>query len=130
MRSSRDLAVLVASALLGVIAALLTACGTDYTPPNTILPEDTCDESILTYQNFGELFMLDWCRGCHSSALPEGQRQGAPIHLDFEDVDTIRELAPTIAAKATGAMPVMPPAAGPSADERALLAEWLACGAP
>ncbi|MGE0397255.1 MAG: hypothetical protein AB7T06_11085 [Kofleriaceae bacterium] len=129
MRFSRELATLVLSALAGVLVAVLSACGTDYAPPST-LPDDTCEQSILTYDNFGELFMLDWCRGCHSSALPEGMRQDAPLALDFEDLETIRELAPMIAAKATGPMPVMPPAAGPSDDERALLAEWLACGAP
>ncbi|MFN0252892.1 MAG: hypothetical protein ACKV2T_38820 [Kofleriaceae bacterium] len=128
MRSSRELAILVASALIGVAAAFLSGCGTEYEP--SLPPDDSCDESILTYENFGELFMLDWCRGCHSAALPEGQRQGAPLEFNFGDVDAIRELAPMIAARATGAMPVMPPAAGPSAHERALLAEWLACGAP
>ena len=84
----------------------------------------------LTYENFGEPFMLDWCRGCHSAALADGLRQGAPLEFNFEDVETIRELAPVISLKAVGPMPVMPPAAGPSADERALLEEWLACGAP
>ena len=128
MRFSRELVTLLISALVGVLVALLSACGTDYAPPSS-LPDAACEQSVLTYENFGELYMLDWCRGCHSSALVEGMRQGAPVEFNFEDVETIRELAPMIALKATGPMPVMPPAAGPSDDERALLAEWLACGA-
>jgi uncharacterized membrane protein len=128
VRFSRELVTLVLSALVGVLVALLAACGTDAAPPSTI-PDENCESSILTYDNFGKLFMLDWCRGCHSSGLVEGMRQGAPLEFNFEDVDTIRELAPIMAMKATGSMPVMPPAAGPSDDERALLAEWLACGA-
>ncbi len=128
MRFSRELLTLVVAALVGVLVAMLSACGTDYAPPST-LPDDTCETSILTYENFGEAFMLDWCRGCHSAAIPEGMRQDAPIEFNFEDVDVIRELAPVITEKATGEMPVMPPAAGPSDEERALLAEWLACGA-
>jgi len=57
-------------------------------------------------------------------------RQDAPLQFNFEDVATIRELAPIMLLKATGEMPTMPPAAGPSSDERALLEEWLSCGAP
>lgn len=129
MRSSREIAILLLSAVIGVLVALVTACGTDSAPPSE-LPDDRCEQSILTYENFGEPFMLDWCRGCHSAALADGLRQGAPLEFNFEDVETIRELAPVISLKAAGPMPVMPPAAGPSADERALLEEWLACGAP
>jgi hypothetical protein len=33
-------------------------------------------------------------------------------------------------APSPGGTPTMPPAGGPSGEERALLAEWLACGAP
>jgi len=122
VRSSRDLAILVLAALLG-------ACGTD-SAARPEPPEDPCESSILRYENFGELFMLDWCRGCHSAGLVDGMRQGAPLESNFEDVDAIRELASMITLKATGAQPTMPPAAGPSAEERALLKEWLACGAP
>lgn len=128
MRFSRELATFVIAAMIGVLVTLLSACGTDAAPPSE-RPDPACETSILTYDNFGALFMLDWCRGCHSAAIPEDMRQGAPLEFNFEDLDTIRELAPRIALKATGAMPVMPPAAGPSDEERALLAEWLACGA-
>lgn len=127
MRFSRELATLVIAVLVGVLVGLLSACGTDVATP--VEHDDPCESSILTYENFGELFMLDWCRGCHSAAIPDGMRQGAPVAFNFEDLETIRELAPAITTQATGAMPAMPPASGPSAEERALLQEWLACGA-
>ena len=113
---------------LVAIFVLVAGCGND----TEILPphDDTCETSILTYENFGEPFMLDWCRGCHAEGLPADMRQGAPSALNFDDLSTIRELAPVISINATGAAPMMPPAAGPSPEERLLLAEWLACGAP
>jgi uncharacterized membrane protein len=113
-----------------VLALAVAACGTDAVPGEPP-PALVCDEtSVLTYQNFGEPFLLDWCRGCHASGLPEDMRQGAPLGADFDDLDRVRARAPAIVARTAGAMPTMPPGAGPSAQERELLVEWIACGLP
>jgi hypothetical protein len=86
--------------------------------------------SALDYDNFGGPFILTWCAGCHSSALPAGSRQNAPASVNFDHVEDVRALAPRIWARAADGNAQMPPAGGPSAADRALLGEWLACGAP
>jgi uncharacterized membrane protein len=117
MRSSPELA----------LCLLLAAC----TSPRVDDPEpDACESSIVNQANFGEPFLLDWCRGCHSSDLTVEHRQNAPLNVDFDHMDTVREMAPRITIRAGTTMPTMPPAAGPSIEERELLIEWLACGAP
>jgi hypothetical protein len=91
-------------------------------------PPDPCADTALTYDNFGEPFMLDWCRGCHSAGVPEGMRQGAPIDLNFDTLEQIAFEAPIIKAMAGPTMPMMPPSGGPSVEERELLTEWIDCG--
>lgn len=107
------------------IVVTLAACGADTSTTDPV----ACDDSILTYKNFGEPFLLDWCRGCHSSNLSPMLRQGAPEPANFDDLDRVRSYAPLIVTRATGPTPTMPAGGGPSDEERALLAEWLACGA-
>lgn len=125
MRSSRSLALAFALGLA------LAACGTDTGPPGgDDAPAPTpCETSHLDYRTFGEPFLLDWCTGCHAAAIPAAMRQMAPIDVNLDTLDSVRRLQDRITARATGAAATMPPAGGPSAAERALLAEWLACGA-
>jgi hypothetical protein len=101
--------------------ALVAGCGKDV--------KLDCTSSGLTYDNFGEPFMLDWCRGCHSDALPPGQRQSAPVNINFDTLDEVHAWSPEILMTTGPAMPTMPPAGGPSLDERDMLVEWLHCGA-
>ena len=126
MRSSRDL----------VLAACLAlaACGNDQgnTADDPLPPPpdpDTCETSYLRYDNFGEPFALDWCRGCHSSAVPAGMRQKAPMGVNFDTQADVARWRERILIRAAGDNPTMPPAGGPADEERALLAEWLGCGA-
>ena len=92
---------------------------------------DSCDpEAGLTYTNFGDPFLGQWCTSCHSSALPEGMRQKAPVGMDFDSYDGIVGNIDRIYARAADANETMPPVGGPDADARRLLGEWLACGAP
>ena len=55
--------------------------------------------------------------------------QNAPTDVNFDTLAQVRTRADRIRIRA-GTGTTMPPAGGPSADERALLVEWLACGAP
>ncbi len=121
------------------LAVALAACGTEFVPPDEPVPDEDagvipvtpeqCETSYLDYGNFAAAFTNDWCRGCHGAAVPEGMRQKAPLGVDFDDLEALRHWKERIAIRATGAMPTMPPAGGPSAEERALLGEWIACGA-
>jgi hypothetical protein len=87
-----------------------------------------CGEA-LSYESFAGPFFLDWCTGCHSSALPEGQRQDAPLEINFDTLDDIRKHRDEIVTLSVHNK-VMPPAGGPSDLERELLGKWFACGAP
>lgn len=99
--------------------------------PWASLEERPCpDDSFLSFENFGAIHLLNYCTGCHSSGLPADQRQGAPIEIDFDDLEDVRAHAPRIWARAGDHNVTMPPAGGAPEDERALLGEWLACGAP
>lgn len=115
---------------------LVAACGTDVRTEGNgsgsnvpeVVDPNVCDTSYLDYDNFGAPFVINWCRGCHSSAVPLTMRQKAPADANFDNLDQVRMWSDRIAMKATGTMPNMPPAGGPSAEERSLLAEWIACG--
>jgi uncharacterized membrane protein len=115
MPSSRELIVIAA---LGLAAA---ACGDDR--------ERACETSYLRYDNFGQPFIANWCRGCHSSELEPGMRQLAPNNINFDTLDDVHAWADRISITA-GHGTSMPPAGGPSSDERTMLDEWLGCGAP
>jgi uncharacterized membrane protein len=103
------------------LAVAAAGCGNDL--------DETCATSYLTYETFGAPFMTSWCRGCHSRNLPEELRQQAPPNVDFDTREDVRRFSHRVRARA-GAGRSMPPAGGPSEAERALLVEWLRCGAP
>ncbi len=113
------------------LAALIAAgCGSDGEGGGNPPPDpDACETSYLDFTSFGEPFLLDWCAGCHSASLPPNMRQMAPADVNFDTIEGVRRFGDRIAARASGPTPTMPPAGGPSAEERALLAEWISCGA-
>lgn len=111
---------------------LVAACGTDQRPEDEdeqppITP-DVCEDSYLRYDNAGAPFMINWCRGCHSSAVPRAMRQKAPMDVNFDTEEDVRHWAERIEARAASANPTMPPAGGPTTSERAMLREWIECG--
>lgn len=103
----------------------------DSSGPWASLAERPCpSDSFLAWENFGEPFMRDWCTGCHSSRLGEGARVDAPLTVNFDSYEDVEMWADRIWVRAADDNRTMPPAGGPGAEERALLGEWLACGAP
>ncbi len=143
MRSWRDGGSRAASAkglrriaLVVLIAApsAVLGCGEDGTGGDGGLEplegRDCPPDSFLTYENFGEGFMRSWCTGCHSSYLGDGDRQDAPLGTDFDTREGIEAWRERIYARAGDANDTMPPAGGPPADDRILLADWLTCGMP
>lgn len=89
----------------------------------------------LRWESFGRELFDSYCLRCHASEREEGARNGAPTGFDWDSLDAVRTHAARIDA-AAGAGPArinvfMPPSEpAPTVEERDLLAEWLACGAP
>lgn len=104
--------------------------GEDLGPWNSLDERPCPDDSFLTYESFGGPHMLTFCTGCHHSRLPADMRQGAPIAMNFDDIEDIRAHADRIWARAGDHNDTMPPVGPATADERTMLGEWLACGAP
>jgi mono/diheme cytochrome c family protein len=85
--------------------------------------------TTLTYDNFGKPFLDGNCQTCHGAEATE--RDGAPSGYDFgTHADAVRWRARIFARAATTNTSMPPGPDDPPAEERELLAEWLACGAP
>src|SRR5262245_10926963 len=97
-----------------------TACASE---PMTI-DEYPCPPggTELTYESFGRQFLDVWCMRCHD----EG-----PNGIYFRDREEVAARRARIFVNAAATNTYMPPGPdGPVREERDLLAEWLACGAP
>ena len=95
----------------------LVACGGS---ASTGITAVSCgSDSTLTYANFGSAFMADNCLSCHAERVSPHFTTQAQVKGSTENILQV--------AVYTDAMP----ANGPIAiEERKLLGEWLACGAP
>jgi len=119
---------------LMLVVSSLVACGG--TPPPPSGTGATCPtSSTLTYANFGQDFMATYCTRCHSANLTGASRFDAPVGLNFDTRDEVFAQRVAIDAQAgsgpNGTFTTMPnDSPAPTPDERADLAEWLACGAP
>ncbi len=98
--------------------------------PGPLSERDCPEDSVLTADNFGMPFMLNWCAGCHSSQLEAGERAQAPVGIDFDTLDGVRTHLERVYIRTAQTGANMPPASGPPLAERQQLADWLACGAP
>jgi hypothetical protein len=105
--------------------------GDDLEGPWATFEERPCPPgSTVDGQSFGIPFLLTWCSGCHGGQVPIDERQDAPLDAVFDDLDQVRSQAAAIWGQAGDDRISMPPAGGPTPEERRLLGEWLACGAP
>jgi hypothetical protein len=109
-------------ASITMVLCVLVACGPDsvFGPPT----ESVCPpSSTLTYTNFGQPFMVQYCTRCHSSELitPE-ERMILPV------ADHIDETTAAGPAATNKGMP--PDKPFPTLEERKQLGEWIACGMP
>ena len=125
----------VALSLAVTLPLAVAACGDDgelFGPPT----ESVCAEpQTLTWENFGQKFMTDYCTRCHHSELVGKDRQGAPSFHDFDSVFGVRAVREhvdeTTASGPAATNDSMPPdRPAPSLEERRKLGEWLACDAP
>ncbi len=110
-----------------LLAAALAACAADSS--ETVDDEPCPADSELTYDNFGGPYLDTYCQRCH--ARDSDDRNGAPSSVSFDTPEDVRDHRDRIFARAAGDNTSMPPGPDdPPAAERAMLAEWLACGAP
>lgn len=102
-----------------LLSVLVSACATN--PSSGIASSDvTCPpDSTLTYENFGSTFIADNCLSCHTS-------QQRPTLVNLATVKA--NSAAIISAAVTSTK--MPSNSGMPIEERQMLGEWLACGAP
>lgn len=107
-------------------------------PTSAPAPTPACPPgNPLTFRSFGAGFLRTWCTGCHSSTLPERERQGAPDDVNFDSHALYLPHAREVLARAVleahapaeSASP-MPPAGLVPEPDRRRLAQWIACGSP
>jgi len=107
------------SAAIVIAGAMATgACDSGSTGAPT---KAVCDQTLeLTWDTFGQDFLQTYCVRCHQSFNNLGTVQGRSAAID------------SAAGAGPAAHNTYMPESGmrPSVEERQLLADWIACGAP
>ncbi|NCG21493.1 MAG: hypothetical protein GWP91_20975 [Rhodobacterales bacterium] len=98
-------------------------------PVDTASAIDVCEDPPDWEQTVGPI-LLQWCVGCHTSHLAGPDRSGAPEGIDFDTYTGAVSHAAAIDRVAGGDDWTMPPSGGVTDEERGLLRQWVACGAP
>jgi uncharacterized membrane protein len=112
----------------GVVVAIslvLSACGGGSSGATGA----TCPDggSALTYENFGQPFMTNYCVRCHAAGDVSG---GVSLDTQSSVQSHIAQIDGQAAASANVVNTSMPEGgSAPSDAERIQLGEWLACGA-
>jgi uncharacterized membrane protein len=83
------------------------------------------DAPVITWESWGQGFMIEACQGCHASTATN--RYGAPTGVVFDTQDDVYLWRSSILARAAATPPTMPPAGGTTADDRYYLEVWLTC---
>jgi hypothetical protein len=114
-------AALVSAAVLASLGTALPGCQV-----GTSINEYPCPPggTMLTYDNFGEVFFDEWCVRCHGGPHSYSSRS-------FTTLADIQANKDRIFINAAASNAFMPPGPdGPPESQRQELAVWLACGAP
>lgn len=87
--------------------------------------QSVCDTALpVSWDNWGEGFMLTHCSGCHAEGAPD--RHGAPDGVFFDSEDQVLGAAATLLRMVVDE-DTMPPAGGVREEEKILLEAWLGC---
>jgi uncharacterized membrane protein len=103
---------------IALLALALAGC-TSAAEPTGIADLSCPTDSSLTYANFGSTFLTDNCLECHSGK--EKPNLSTQAYVQSNASKMLEEAVYTNA---------MPDGSAMTNDERSLLGEWLACGAP
>ncbi|MEQ1504566.1 MAG: hypothetical protein ABMB14_20170 [Myxococcota bacterium] len=112
--------------LLSLLGALGPACDDHLIGRSGPIGSTCLRDPPLTYENFGDGLLSRHCRSCHSVAVRQELRGGAPLGIDFDTWDEVLEWADQIDFTAVQEN-TMPPAATMLQVERDKLGEWLRC---
>lgn len=110
-------------ALAAVVYTSLPGCGLFPRLEDAECPPGGTD---LTFENFGKPFLDKNCNYCHGASVLD--RKSAPPAYVFDTPEQVEQWASRIYVRAAGSNDSMPPGPDdPSPEDRAKLAEWLAC---
>ena len=99
------------------LALALAACGSGAS--STGIEELACSPtSTLTYENYGKAAIMSACMSCHDTESP---RLGTQAAIQSRTSELLDVAVYTDAMPEDGTMTI---------EERRMLGEWLACGAP
>jgi uncharacterized membrane protein len=104
-----------------VAVAALAGCGG---APETTAPS-CADTAVLTWDNFGQAFIVTNCQSCHATTAAD--RHGAPADVVFDTRGDVLRQAARVLARVTGDPPTMPPGGGISEESRHKITVWLSC---
>jgi uncharacterized membrane protein len=83
----------------------------------------------LGWNDFAQGFFAQHCNACHAAGVDD--RNGAPAAYLFDTYEQALALRERVFLRAAGDNTSMPPGPDdPPVEEREMLAEWIACGAP
>ena len=104
------------------VSVLVGACGGSGSSGGT---GTTCPTaSTLTYANFGQAFMQNYCLECHATRESPILSTQAQVQAALDELDAVAGSGPN------GTNTSMPQGRSCPTAERVKLSEWLACGAP
>lgn len=124
------------------IFLLSGSCGTRVSDPEPVIPDnqntpiplpdelDCPAGTNLTWGNFAAQYTRRYCSGCHAGSLSGDDRQGAPDEVVLDSYQQALDWRVEMIRSASASNAPMPPGIKVPAGERALLREWLKCGAP
>jgi len=98
-----------------LVAACTSSSSSGIAAQDVVCPTD----STLTYESFGSTFLTDNCLSCHTSKERPALTTHAAVVANKNNI---------LSAAVTSTK--MPADSSMAVEERQLLGEWLACGAP
>ena len=108
-----------------VIAGLAGCTGEKESAAESAADDFCSDAQLVTWDSFGQGFMIENCQACHASTTPN--RYNAPEEVFFDTKEDAWYWKDRILARSAGDDASMPPNGGVNEDDRTRLRWWLEC---